>query len=109
MERIRHGLDITKEFLGYLKDFVEGDKFKDDLGKAGSIAAMIGLGLKLYQQVSEKAKTEDEKAFSSLIKFTFECAQATLSNNKDIPININSKEIKKRLFCIFIDTKQDTE
>jgi len=109
MERIRHGLDITKEFLGYLKDFVEGDKFKDDLGKAGSIAAMIGLGLKLYQQVSEKAKTEDEKAFSSLIKFTFECAQATLSNNKDIPININSKQIKKRLFCIFIDTKQDTE
>lgn len=69
---------------------------------------MISLGLKLYQQASEKAKTEDEKAFSSLIKFTFECAQATLSNTKDISIkNIKSNEIQHSLFSIFVNTKQE--
>jgi hypothetical protein len=55
MERIRHGLDITKEYLGHLKWVVEDKSFQGDLDKAGSIAAMISLGLKLYQQASEKA------------------------------------------------------
>jgi hypothetical protein len=108
MVDIKRGLDITKEFLGHLKDFVEGDKFKDDLCKAGSVAAMISIGLELYQQASEKAKTEDEKAFSSLIKFTFECAQSTLSNTKGISIKtIKSKVIRNSLFNIFVDTKQE--
>jgi hypothetical protein len=68
---------------------------------------MIILGLKLYQQAKEKAKTEDEKVFSSLIKFTFECAQETLSNTKDISIrNIKSKDIQKKLYDIFVETKE---
>lgn len=108
MVDIRHGLDVTKEFLGRLKVVVEDTSFKGDLDKVGSIAAMISLGLKLYQQASEKARTEDEKLFSSLIKFTFECAQATLSNTKNISINnIKSKEIQHSLFSIFINTTQE--
>jgi hypothetical protein len=108
MVNIRRGLDITKEFLGHLKGVVEDKSFQRDLDKAGSIAAMISLGLRLYQQASEKAKTEDEKAFSSLIKFTFECAQATLSNTNGISIkNIKSKAIQHSLFNIFVNTTQE--
>ena len=107
MERIRRGLDISKEYLGYIKEVIGGDTFKDDLGKAGSIAAMISIGLKLYEQAKDKAKTEDDKVFSSLIKFTFECAQETISNAKNISINnIKSKQIQKSLYNIFDNTKE---
>ena len=68
---------------------------------------MFSLGLRLYEQAREKAKTEDEKAFSSLIKFTFECAQDTLSNTKDISIIDKSKKTQKSLFSIFVNTKQE--
>ena len=54
MERIRHRLDITKELLGHLKGVVEDKSFHGDLDKAGSVAVMISLGLRLYQQASEK-------------------------------------------------------
>jgi len=108
MERIRHGLDISQKYLGYIKDFVEDKNFQGDLAKAGSLAAMISLGLKLYGQARDYAKTEDEKAFSSLIKIAFECAQDTLSNTKDISINTSkSKEIQHSLFRIFVNTTQD--
>ncbi len=106
MERIRRGLDISKEYLGYIKEVIEDKTFKGDLEKAGTIAAMISLGLKLYEQAKEKAKTEDEKVFSSLIKFTFECAQDTLSSAKNISINIKSKKIQENLYNIFITTKE---
>ncbi len=110
MVDIRRGLDITKEFLGHLKGVVEDKSFQGDLDKVGSVAAMISLGLRLYERSKEKAKTEDEKAFSSLIKFTFECAQATLSNTKNISIkNIKSKEIRNSLFNIFVNTKQEDQ
>jgi hypothetical protein len=107
MERIRRGLDISKEYLGYIKEVIGGDTFKNDLGKAGNVAAMISLGLKIYEQAKDKAKTEDDRVFNSLIKFTFECAQETISNAKNISINnIKSKQIQENLYNIFDKTKE---
>jgi hypothetical protein len=73
---------------------------------------MISLGLNLYEQAKDKSKIEDDKIFSSLIKFTFECAQDTLSNAKNISINNikskQSKQIQKNLYNIFDKTKEGT-
>jgi hypothetical protein len=70
---------------------------------------MISLGLKLYEQAKDISKIEDDEVFSSLIKSTFECAQETISNAKNISINnIKSKQIQKNLYNIFDKTKEGT-
>jgi bisphosphoglycerate-dependent phosphoglycerate mutase len=70
---------------------------------------MISLGLKLYEQAKDISKIEDDEVFSSLIKSTFECAQETISNAKNISINnIKSKQIQENLYNIFDKTKEGT-
>jgi hypothetical protein len=73
---------------------------------------MISLGLKLYEQAKDISKIEDDEVFSSLIKSTFECAQETISNAKNISINNikskQSKQIQKNLYNIFDKTKEGT-
>ncbi len=68
---------------------------------------MLGFGIEFCEQAKENAKTEDEKAFNSLIKFIFEAAQDSISNSRNLSItHIKSKKIKKNFYNIFANTNE---
>jgi hypothetical protein len=85
-----------------------GDKaFQDNvLGKAGSIGALISVGISIYQQIKYDLQKQDERAFGSLIKIAFESAQESLPERDKIPIkDAKSENIKRELFDAFINTE----
>jgi hypothetical protein len=76
------------------------------LEEAGSIGALISLGIGLYEHLKNEFKTKDELAFASLIKIASESAQESLVDSNKIEIkNAKSKETRKQLFDTFIKTE----
>jgi hypothetical protein len=99
-----------QEYIGTLREYLThiGDKgFQGDLERAGSVAALIGLGIRLYKDVKEKGQSKDERAFNSLIKAAFKCAEESIPENVGSKISLGdkSKDTRKELFNIFITTE----
>jgi hypothetical protein len=99
-------IGIAKEYLTHIGNVIGREDFQNHLERAGSIAALIGLGIRLYQDVKEKGQSKDERAFNSLIKAAFECAQESIpeSIGGKISLGDKSKDTRKELFNIFITT-----
>jgi hypothetical protein len=88
----------------HIGNVIGREDFQNHLERAGSIAALIGLGIRLYKDVKEKAQSKDERAFNSLIKAAFECAQDSIPESVDSKISLSykSKDTRKELFNIFM-------
>lgn len=97
--------DVAKCISDLLKD--HNDDFKEYLDKAGTIGALINIGIEIYSQIKEESQTEAEKAFNSLFRISFESAQKAISDlgAKKIPINNIDKAIKTQLFETFTERK----
>jgi hypothetical protein len=100
--------DKVGEYLTHIGNVIGREDFQNHLERAGSVAALIGLGIRLYQDVKEKGQSKDERAFNSLIKAAFECAQESIpeSVGSKISLSYKSKDTKKELFNIFITTSE---
>jgi hypothetical protein len=106
MERVSGFFSKTPEITKSLATLIDNENFKDNLEKAGSIGALINLGIGLYEHLKNDFKTKNELAFASLIKIASESAQESLADSNEIEIkNAKSKETKKQLFDTFIKTE----
>ena len=102
MKDIGENIRTIREYLTHIAEVVGNKDFQDKLDKAGSIAALVSLGIGLYKDIKERAQSKDEKAFNSLIKAAFECAQESMpENSSKITLGDKSKDIRKELFNIF--------
>jgi hypothetical protein len=68
MERFKGFFSKTPEITKSLATLIDDENFKNSLEKAGSIGALISLGIGLYEHLRNDFKTKDELAFASLIK-----------------------------------------
>lgn len=102
-----HFFDIAGEYLTHIGKAVGNKGFQNDLERAGSIAALIGFGIRLYKDVKEKAQSKDERAFNSLIKAAFECAEESIPGHISSKTfaSTKNKDIRKELFNIFVTTR----
>jgi uncharacterized protein YjbI with pentapeptide repeats len=100
-------IDTLREYLTYIGKAIGDRGFQSDLERAGSIAALIGFGIRLYKDVKEQAQSKDERAFNLLIKAAFESAEESIpeSVGSTISLGYKSKDTKKELFNIFITTR----
>src|SRR5215208_2598514 len=108
MERVAGFFSKTPEITKSLATLIDNENFKNSLEKAGSIGALISIGIGLYEHLKNDFKTKDELAFASLIKIASESAQESLadSNSDKLEIkNAKSKEARKQLFDTFIKTE----
>jgi hypothetical protein len=89
-----------QEYLKHIGNVVGDKDFQNYLEKAGSIATLIGLGIKLYKDVKDRARSRDERAFNLLIMAAFECAEESIPENISSKIRISdeSKDIRKNIF-----------
>ena len=99
----RDHFGTIREYLTHIGKVVGDKDFQSHLDKAGSMAALIGLGIRLYEDVKKVAQSKDEIAFNLLIKAAFECAEESISENISSRISIGdkSKDIRRELFNIF--------
>jgi hypothetical protein len=72
------------------------------LGQAGSMGALISIGLDLYETIKNDLRTKDEIAYATLIKIAFESANDSISDAIRITIKDIKNEIKNKLFQTFI-------
>ena len=68
MERITGIFKRTPDITNSLATLFKEKTFQDGLKDAGSIGALIAIGIDLYGQIRDGLKTEEELAFGSLIK-----------------------------------------
>jgi hypothetical protein len=85
-------------------DLLDKSDFKDQLGKAGTIGALINLGLEIYTKVKDDLRTDEELAFYSFYKVAFESAKESIPAEILIT-DVKGKNIKRELFLTF--TKLD--
>jgi hypothetical protein len=106
MERVASFFSKTPEIAKSLATLIDNENFKESLEKAGSIGALISLGIGLYEHLKNDFKTKDELAFASLIKIASESVQESLADINKIEIkSAKSKEARKQLFDTFIKTE----
>ena len=108
MERITGIFKRTPDITNSLATLFKEKTFQDGLKDAGSIGALIAIGIDLYGQIRDGLKTEEELAFGSLIKIAFESASESLpTTSAKISIkNAKSENIKNELFNTFIKPEE---
>ncbi len=99
-------VDIAK----YIGDLIHEDntEFKRTLKDAGTIGALINIGIDLYTKIQEERQTGEEKAFNSLFKIIFKAAKESISNINIDKISINNEKnnkLKEDLFKVFTKKK----
>jgi hypothetical protein len=99
MKQERDHTSTIREYLTHIGKVVGDKDFQNHLDKSGSIAALIGLGIRLYKDVKDTAQSKDERAFNLLIKAAFECAEESIPENisNKSSIGNKSKDIRKEL------------
>jgi hypothetical protein len=96
MERVAGVFSKTPEITKSLATLIDNENSKHSLEKAGSIGALISVGIGLYEHLKN---TKDELAFALLIKIASESAQESLADSNKIEIkNAKSRETRKQLF-----------
>lgn len=108
MERVAGIFKRTPDVTDSLTTLIKEKTFQDSLKGAGSIGALIAIGIELYGQIRDGLKTDEERAFGSLIKIAFEAASESLpANSTKISIkNAKSENSKSELFNTFIKPEE---
>jgi hypothetical protein len=98
----------TPDVTNLLANVMKGEKFQNSLKEAGSIAGLIGIGIDMYKQIKDELKTDEERAFGSLIQIVFESAKESLPPDsiKKTIANANTNDIKQELFNTFIKPEE---
>jgi hypothetical protein len=88
--------DVTDKVLPKLTDSAEkwtnDENFLEILGKAGSIGALISVGIAIYDKYKDEFKSPKELAYLALIKITLQSAKEILKDNEQDD-TANIKEI----------------
>ncbi len=91
----------TSEIANAIGKIIGNKSFEDNvLARAGSIGALISIGIGIYQQIKYDLQSKEEQAFASLIKIAFEAAHDSLPERDEI--SIKDEGIFMELLKIFL-------
>lgn len=95
------------EIASTLSKLTENKSFQDSLDKAGSIGALLNIGIILFTEIRKSLTHPEERSFAALSKIMLESADKSLPEIKELSFKkiTNSKEdFIKELFDKFIVT-----
>lgn len=82
------------EIATNISKLTEDSALRQNLSQAGTIGALINLGFLIFDKITSNLKSQEELAFGSFVKVTFQCTMDSLPDNLK---NLSLKNAKSQI------------
>ena len=109
----KHLKYFTEKVFPVFKDLTDNEEFRSRLDKAGGMISLIAIGLEIYDSIQKNIKTDEDRAFNSLIRIVFATTKELLDGiskkylkGQEIEIDLSANRKKDMLQSLFTPSEE---